>query len=116
MFTIFFPSVPYFFFSHLCSKDAVILPWVVSLFTKLLPPNSEATPTDTTALLKVALQLLGNTCAGYPEGQEKVWQCCFPQHFRYNVSCMHAYLIPVGRSLPGVNIRYFCQLLSLVKM
>ena len=58
------------------SKNVDIIPRTVSLF------NSEATPTDTTSLLKVALQLLGNTCVGYPEGQERVWQLCFPQNFR----------------------------------
>ena len=73
-------------FLYTCSKDSDILPQAISLFTKLLPPNNEAIPTDTTVLLKVALQLLGNACAGYPEGQERVWQLCFPQHFRYK-SC-----------------------------
>ena len=69
-------------FTSTHSQDANVLPRTVSLFTKLLPPNSEATPIDT-SLLKVALQLLGNACAGYPEGQERVWQLCFPQDFRY---------------------------------
>ena len=61
------------------SKNVDILPRTVSLF------NSEATPTDMTSLLKVALQLLGNVCIGCPDGQERVWQLCFPQHFRLRI-------------------------------
>ena len=36
----------------------------------------------TTDLFKVALQLLGNLCVGYPEGQEKIWKLCQPELFR----------------------------------
>ena len=33
-------------------------------------------------LLQTAVQLLGNLCVGHPEGQARVWECCFPQLFR----------------------------------
>ena len=72
-------------FACIFSRDKSILPRTVSLCTWLLP-RGDATPTlsfDHVTLTKVALQLLGNACAGYPEGQERVWQLCFPQHFRY---------------------------------
>ena len=63
------------------SNDGVLLSSVVDLCKCC--STSRAHTGLTFDLWKTALQLLGNLCVCYTEGQEKVWQLCSPDMFRY---------------------------------